>query len=257
MRASDKPDFARVLGEVFAGYGKPLPDGATIGIWFKMLEPFSPATIRAAFDAYAAERPDFAPVPNSIAARCKLADGRPDENEAWSRSIISRDERESVLWCEEMRDAFLICQPLLDGGDEVGARMAFKDAYKRLVAEARAANRPAKWELSAGWDGERRELVVARALSAGLLKGPQPHLALTDESGLPAERPEGLQRVLKAIEPIVRAMANPHGAHDADVEAEFAAYRQQNEEIDAKVRDYLRKNPQARYGNLPMPKDEQ
>lgn len=256
MRASDKPEFARVLGEIFAGYGKPLPDGAAIGTWFKMLEPFSPATIRAAFESYAAERPDFAPVPNSIVARCKLADGRPDENEAWSRSIVSRDERESVLWCEEMREAFLICKPLLDGGDEVGARMAFKDAYKRLVAEARGINKPAKWELSAGWDAERRELVVARALSAGLLKGPQPHLALTDESGLPAERPEGLKRVLEAIAPIVRGAENPHGLHDERVADEYDANRRRTEEIDARVKAYLRDNPAARYGNLPIPEDE-
>lgn len=257
MRANDKPEFARVLGEIFAGYGKPLPDGATIGVWFKMLEPFSPATIRAAFESYAAERPDFAPVPNSIAARCKLADGRPDENEAWSNSILSRDESESVLWCAEMRDAFMICRPLLDGGDEIGARMAFKDAYKRLVAEARAHNRPAKWELSAGWDAERRELVVARAVRAGLLEGPPAHLMLSNESDVVAERPEGLKRALEAIAPILRGSENPHGLHDERVADEYDANRRRTEEIDAKVKAYLRDNPAARYGSLPIPEDEQ
>lgn len=257
MRNDDKPAFGKLLTEVMAGYGKPLPDGAMVGVWFNMLAPFSPATIRRAFDAYAAERPDFAPAPNGIAARCKLMDGRPEENEAWALSLASQDERETVVWTTEMSQAFAIALPMLNGGDEIGARMAFKDAYSRLVADARAANRPAQWSVSAGWDTDRRAIAMQKATLAGLLEGPQQHLALPDESGIPSERPEGLKRVLEAIEPIIKSMANPHGAHDADVEADYIAQRRKTDEIDAKVRDYFKQNPQARYGNLKMPKDEE
>jgi hypothetical protein len=255
MRNEDKPAFGKLLAEVMAGYGKPLPDGAMVNVWFNMLTPFEPKTIRRAFESYAAERPDFAPAPNGIAARCKLMDGRPDENEAWALSLASQDERETVVWTEEMAKAFYVALPLLNGGEEVGARMAFKDAYSRLVAEARAENRPAKWSVSAGWDNERRAVAIERATIAGLLEGPQPHLALPNESGVAAARPEGLLRVLEAIEPILKSMANPHGFHDAEVEAETEAQRKKTEEINAKVKEYLRKNPKARYGSLPIPED--
>lgn len=257
MRNEDKPAFAKLLSEVMAGYGKPLPDGAMVNVWFNVLTPFDGKTIRRAFEAYATERPDFAPAPNGIAARCKLLDGRPDENEAWALSLSSRDERETVVWTEEMAKAFYIALPMLEGGDEVGARMAFKDAYSRMVADARAASRLAKWSVSAGWDNELRALAVQKATFAGLLEGPQPHLALTNESDIKAERPDGLVRVLEAVAAIIKPVENPHGFRDAEIEAETEAQRRKTAEIDAKVKDYLKKNPQARYGNLPIPGDNE
>lgn len=256
MRPEAKGKFFKLLGEVMTGYGKEL-DPKTMEVWFNMLTPFEPATIRRAFDAYAAERPDFAPAPNGIAARCKLMDGRPEENEAWALSLASQDERETVVWTLEMSQAFAIALPMLNGGDEIGARMAFKDAYSRLVSGARAANRPAQWSVSAGWDTDRRAIAVEKAVVAGLLEGPQQHLAITNESGIPAERPEGLKRVLEAIAPILARSENPHGSRDAEVEADFSAQQAKTAEIDARVREYLQKNPRARYGSLKIPGEEE
>jgi hypothetical protein len=184
MRTEDLPQFAALLADVLSGYGKPLPEKAEIGIWFRQLSPFDPAVICKAFEAYRLERPDFAPVPNGIVARCKLLDGRPDENEAWAVAITSQDESETVVWTQEMAEAFNLARPLLADGDAIGARMAFKDAYKRLVDDARATNKPTQWSVSAGWDATRRQVAVQKAVVAGLLAGPQPHLALPNESGL-------------------------------------------------------------------------
>lgn len=209
MRNTDLPEFTRLLTDAMVGYGKPRPDAETIAFWFKALAPFSPATIGQAFAAYAAERPDFAPVPNSIVARCKLMDGRPDENEAWAVALTSRDERESVLWTEEIQEAFNLCRPVLDGGDEVGARMAFKDAYTRLVQAARVNNKPTRWNVSEGWDQERRGLVVARAVQAGLLAAPPAHLAIAYEGDAAPGRPEGLQKLLEDCAHILKAPTAP------------------------------------------------
>lgn len=112
--------------------------------------PFPPLVIKQAFETYRIERPDFAPTPNGVAARCKLLDGRPDENEVWAIAQVSRDEADTVVWTEEMAQAFDIARPLLIKGDEIGGRRAFKEAYKRLVNEARSINRPTKWIVSAG-----------------------------------------------------------------------------------------------------------
>lgn len=242
MRNSDLPEFAKLLTDFLMGYGKPAPDSATTAFWFRQLSAFSPATIGKAFAAYQVERPDFAPAPNGIVARCKLMDGRPDENEAWAMALASRDERETVTWTTEMQEAFGLCKGVLDGGDEIGARMAFKDAYTRLVTAARAGNVPVKWSVSEGWDKERKELVIARAIAAGALPAPPVHLQLEYEGGMPAERPEGLKRVLEAC----KQLEDPH------VKAERRRIQFEEEErfraqqIDAQVKQYRQDHPEAR-----------
>lgn len=253
MRNEDLPQFAALLADVLAGYGNPLPEKAEIGIWFKQLSPFPGSTIRKAFEAYRMERPDFAPVPNGIAARCKLLDGRPDENEAWAVAITSQNEHETVVWTSEMAEAFGLARPLLSAGDEIGARMAFKDAYKRLVDDARASNKPAQWSVSAGWDASRRQIAVEKAIVAGLLAGPQPHLALPNESGLSAAEPEGLKRLKEALRELDDKNARAAQQYEAQIAATEEAERARRAELDQKVRDYLAAHPEARYGQLLKP----
>lgn len=252
MRTEDKPKFVALLADVLAGYGKPLPEAAEINIWFSQLQPFPAPAIKRAFEAYRMERPDFAPAPNGIVARARLMDGRPDENEAWAVALTSQDEAETVVWTDEMAAAFNLARPLLETGDEIGARMAFKDAYKRLVGEARAANKPANWNVSAGWDAQRRQIAVQKATVAGLLAGPQPHLALPNETDLPPARPEGLQKLKETLAQLNCMSAQASAEYDARIAEEEAAERARREEIDAKVREYLKKNPAARYGQLPV-----
>lgn len=250
MRPEDKPHFAMLLAEVLAGYGKPLPEKAEIGIWFNQLSPYSPDVIRKAFAAYRIERPDFAPAPNGIAARCTLLDGRPDENEAWAVALTSQDEAETVIWTDEMAGAFNLARPLLATGDEIGARMAFKDAYKRLVQDSRALKRPTNWTVSAGWNAERRQVAVQKAVVAGLLAGPQPHLALPNESGLSPAKPEGLQKLKEALAQLECTNEQAAAQYDARIAEQEAAEQARRDEIDRKTREYLAAHPEARYGKL-------
>src|SRR5260364_295545 len=46
-----------------------------------------------------------------------------------------------------------------------GARMAFKDAYKRVVEAARKARRAVHWQTSLGWDAEQREVALTQAVA--------------------------------------------------------------------------------------------
>jgi hypothetical protein len=251
MRIEDKPKFTALLADILAGYGKPLPELAEINIWFGQLMPFLPATIKKAFEAYRIERPDFAPVPNGIAARCKLLDGRPDENEAWAVALTSQDEAETVVWTGEMAEAFNLARPLLATGDEIGARMAFKDAYKRLVSEARALNKPACWSVSAGWDAARRQVAVQRAIVAGLLEGPQERLAIANGSAYQSARPEGLERVLEVLRGLENPSDKAERVREQQIVADAEIDRKRREEIDRRTRDYLLRHPEARYGQLP------
>jgi len=250
MRPEDKPSFAMLLAEVLAGYGKPLPEKAEINIWFNQLRPFTADTIRKAFGAYRLDRPDFAPAPNGIAARCTLLDGRPDENEAWAVALSGQDEAETVVWTDEMAKAFDLARPLLASGDEIGARMAFKDAYKRLVQEARAMNRPANWTVSVGWDATRHQAGVQKAVVAGLLTGSQPALALPNESGAPPAKPEGLRKLMEAMAQLEDPVTKAERLAASRVAEQAAAEKARREEIERQTKDYLLRHPEARYGKL-------
>jgi hypothetical protein len=103
----------------------------------------------------------------------RIDDGRPSADEAWALALSSTDERETVVWNDEVAAAFAQCRPVLNLGDEVGARMAFRDAYRRIVETNKAAGTAASWYPSLGWDTDLRAAALTRAQSAGLLSAPQ------------------------------------------------------------------------------------
>lgn len=97
----------------------------------------------------------------------RLDDGRPGVEEAWSQMPF--DESQSVVWTDEMANAFGVARGLLDEGDRVAARMAFKETYVRLVGEARDAGRLVSWSPSLGFDKSGQDAVLAAAVSKGRL----------------------------------------------------------------------------------------
>lgn len=101
----------------------------------------------------------------------RLDDGRPGPEEAWA--MMPFDEATSVVWTEEMAQAFGIVGPLVEAGDKIAARMAFREAYGRMVATAREERKPAKWTPSLGHDPRGRESVVTEAVRLGRLSAEQ------------------------------------------------------------------------------------
>jgi hypothetical protein len=97
----------------------------------------------------------------------RIDDGRPGAEEAWA--MLPRDEEASVVWTQEMIDAWAIVRSMIAEGEMVPARMAFKEAYLRLVAEARDSGVKVKWIPSLGHNREERVEVVRRAVEAGRL----------------------------------------------------------------------------------------
>lgn len=172
MQAAQKPQFVKMLASTLGMYGKPLPESSLLTAWWDCLESFPLEVVAAALSAYCDQEAAFAPIPAGIRKRCKEFDGRPGAEEAWAISLTSRDEAETVVWTQEAAQAFSICMPVLDSGDEVGARMAFKEAYQRLVSASRATNERAVWVASLGWDLTRRSAALAKSVTAGLLSAP-------------------------------------------------------------------------------------
>jgi hypothetical protein len=177
MHSRDVPAFADLLAGVFDAYNRVAPQSTTQMLWLRMLEPYDFQAVSAAFSQYVANEAKFPPTPAQILALLGhgTGDNRPSADEAWATALLSRDEAETVVWTQETAQAFVSCRSVLDLGDEVGARMAFKGAYDRLVSRARNERRPVAWQASLGWDADRRERALTAAGNAGLL--PAPHVA--------------------------------------------------------------------------------
>lgn len=95
----------------------------------------------------------------------RIDDGRPGAEEAWA--ACPKSERESVVWTPEWAAAYWICAVHIDRGDLVAGRMAFLEAYRKRVTEARAKALPVTWKLSQGYDKIGREIAVLDAVRVG------------------------------------------------------------------------------------------
>lgn len=95
----------------------------------------------------------------------RIDDGRPSADEAWAQ-VGAASEADTVVTTDEAMRALGLVSALL-AEDPVAARMAFKDAYTRIVTEARGAGIPCKVHVSLGHDRGRRQGALARAVQAG------------------------------------------------------------------------------------------
>lgn len=156
-----------------------------------------------------------------ILERMTSADGRPDADEAWMNALLAEDEAATVVWTEEAQKAFAIARPALAIRDKVGARMAFKAAYDRMVKAARERNEPARWSASLGYDVEERRHVLENAVLAG-------HIPASHAVGLlpPPPADEGIARA-------VLQLAYINGERVADDPGEREKSRQRLAELKA------------------------
>lgn len=178
MVERDFEPFTTMLDDVWGFYpAAKVPSTQQKAIFFRALSDFSIAQVRKAFDGHVkdAQRGRFAPLPADIVAQIEGAktDGRPGPEEAWSVALSAADEAKSLVWTDEMAQAWGICKAVFDTGDQIGARMAFKEAYARLVTESRAHGVAVKWTASLGHDANGRDEVIERAQLAGLLPPPE------------------------------------------------------------------------------------
>lgn len=98
----------------------------------------------------------------------RIDDGRPGPEEAWAK--IPRSEDDSAYMTDEMAEAYGVAKPLLDLGDQVAARMAFRECYIRAITAARASRKPVHGWMSLGRDPHAREIAIADAVARGLIK---------------------------------------------------------------------------------------
>lgn len=219
MRETDFPEFAALLDDTAALL---MRAGQTLtatqrAMYFRSLQRHSIAEVRAALDAHIRDpqRGRFFPVPADVIAQLDglaEADGRPGPEEAWAASLAARDEFDTVVWTAEMSQAWAAAKPVMDLGDEVGARMAYRETYTRLVEAARRARMPAEWSASEGFDASRRHVAIAAAVHSGRLPGsallalPAPNVGeVLALEGPPSAAAEQARKALREIAASMRS----------------------------------------------------
>lgn len=95
----------------------------------------------------------------------RIDDGRPDADEAWS--MMPADEHDSIVWTDEMAQAWGVAQAFLNAGDIAAAQTAFRKAYEKLVLEARIRREAPRWMPSLGLDVSGRERALRDAVKKG------------------------------------------------------------------------------------------
>lgn len=181
MRDTDYNDFSRMLDSVCSllSRGNYTPNAENTALWFRSLAAHDLPTIRKGFDAHVKDpqRGRFVPTPADILAQIvgdSVDDKRPGPEEAWALALKAKDEAATVVWTPEIAQAWGVAMSILREGDDVGARMAFKEAYARIVAEARQRREPVRWDVSLGHDPAQRDEAIQAAQVAGLLPPPPP-----------------------------------------------------------------------------------
>lgn len=198
MEQRDFAPFAQMLDQVCSALsrGAYIPNAENTAIFFRALAAYDLSTVQAAMDAHVKDpvRGRFTPNPADLIAQIEDAnanDGRPGADEAWAIAVRGVDENVTIVWTEEIAQAWQISRPVFDLGDEVGARVAFRDAYNRLVIEARMAHRKPVWTEALGFDPELRIQAVRHAIALGRMEPSQ--MPLLDG---PRDPNGGLQKLL-------------------------------------------------------------
>lgn len=178
MIDDDKKEFAEILGTVMSLYGKDATKPLLLLYW-NALARFTIGDVRTALNIWVQDpkQGTFMPKPADIIRTIgeRLEPQQPkwiSANEAWAIALPAADEAETVVWTQEIAKAWAISKPIFEAGDKVGARMAFIPAYERFVESARNEGRLPQFEISAGWDADRRGRAVTNAVTAGLLPAP-------------------------------------------------------------------------------------
>lgn len=133
----------------------------------------------------------------------RIDDGRPGADEAWS--MMPADEHDSVVWTEEMAQAWGGAQPFVIEGNIAAAQSAFRKAYDKSVLEARIRREAPRWTPSLGLDVAGREAALREAVNRGrataaqaeqLLGYPLTASAADEEAGFALER---IREALKSL----------------------------------------------------------
>lgn len=160
-----KQELREVVVMLRAEYTDMTPlEGARLELWWNALQGYPDGSLMASAVRHLKTN-HFQPKLADIVAGCAAQlDGQwvgPDE--AWS--LMPKSESDSALLTDEMAQAMAAAAPLLESGDKTAARMAFKDAYTRMVEKAKIEGRAPRFFPSFGTDEAGRVSMLTNAVA--------------------------------------------------------------------------------------------
>lgn len=163
MILSDKKKFLEIMTSCSSVYRQEA-DKSTMRVFWQLLEAYPIEAVEKAFINHLRSN-KFFPTPSEIIASLDVKYKHLGSDEAWA--MMPRSEFESVVWTEEMAAAYAVAFDLINEGDRIAARMAFKNAYERLCNEASLMQKPVVWTVCKGYDKSLIEPVLQKAVLQG------------------------------------------------------------------------------------------
>lgn len=156
--------------------GKTFSD-ASMTFVFDVLSEYPLSAIGQALKLHA-KVSNFAPMPADVIKIINAHTGmrRLPADEAWAMMPIGEYDKgknsphtieKTVVWTDEMAEAYKSASVFLDDGDKIAARMAFKSAYDRLCSDAELKHKPVVWRIVPGYDKEEAKLVLQSHVANG------------------------------------------------------------------------------------------
>lgn len=146
MQPRDFPEFSDLLDDVWGLKGQPLTAGQK-AMFFRAMAQYPLIEVRAGLDAHIRDpkRGQFLPMPADVIAQINglvADDGRPGAEEAWAVAYRATNEAATVVWTDEMAEAFGLARPLLLAVQRGGTRRSRASARMRVYASLNAVLQP-------------------------------------------------------------------------------------------------------------------
>jgi len=162
VQEAEKKDFWKLVHQMLLAYQQK-PNDFIMGVWWSACKEYDFKRVQWAIEQWCAnpKTGKWAPKPADVAAVLQQEGEhqpirRLGANEAWALALTSHDEEKTVVWTDEIAQAWHAAQPALDKRSKAAARMAFLEAYARITSANDAAGRCPKIAASYGWNAALR-----------------------------------------------------------------------------------------------------
>ena len=190
MREFTKDDAMRLISKMRINYGKKFADqwaGVDVEeLQQAMVEAYQGLTVEDF--ARGVNRMKHEQWPPTIPEFRSWCEPKTDDwlgsHEAWSiaeKSIGFDGQELTVIWTEQMAQAFSRCEDLVKTGDKyqrAEAKKIFCDAYDRLVTQAKDQGLKPIYVTSLGTDKDQAIAAIKQAEADGFLEAPEAHALL-------------------------------------------------------------------------------
>jgi hypothetical protein len=159
----NKQEIAKAIKLIITEYDLAPFTTEKIEMWMNALSNFGAGQVAKSAQTYIITnrfKPQLADIVNGCLAQAD--DVWMSADEAWAS--VPKSEHESGLLTDEIAEALSVAAPLLNSGDAIAARMAFKDAYARVVAKAKLNGLKPRYFPSFGSDFHGRVTMLSSAV---------------------------------------------------------------------------------------------